>query len=251
MEEAAAFSGDQIRALLVDDEEPARLRLRQLLQAVPQVEVVGEADDGESALQRIAELEPDLVFLDIQMPGCSGLEVAASLAGPGPRIIFCTAYDQYAVDAFELNAVDYLLKPVSRARLQAALRKVTSGSEEASSWENVTRSRPPRRFLAKRGSSYRVFPESEVLYFGSEEGLTKLCTAQTEGWMQPTLTQLEERLDPGGFYRISRAAIVNLRAVREVAPLMGGYGQVVLRNGQKLEVSRRRFKGLLDALERG
>ena len=110
--------------MLVDDEQPARDRLRQLLAGEADVEIVGEAEDGVQAIERVAELTPDLLLLDIQMPGCSGLEVAASLARPRPAIIFCTAYDQYAVDAFELHAVDYLLKPVNRARLQAAIERV-------------------------------------------------------------------------------------------------------------------------------
>ena len=110
-----------IRVLLVDDEQPARDRLRQLLAPHDDVEIVGEAEDGESAIEKILEVAPRLVFLDIQMPGCSGIEVAASLAAPRPQIVFCTAYDEYAVDAFELHAVDYLLKPVNRARMGKAL----------------------------------------------------------------------------------------------------------------------------------
>lgn len=105
-----------IRTLLVDDEQPARDRLRQLLAAHDDVEIAGEAEDGVQALERVADVTPDLLLLDIQMPGCSGLEVAASLPRPRPAIVFCTAYEQYAVDAFELNAIDYLLKPVNRAR---------------------------------------------------------------------------------------------------------------------------------------
>ena len=104
-----------IRALVVDDEQTARDRLRRLLSAFDDVEVIGEAEDGEQAIERITEQQPNLVFLDIQMPGCSGMEVAASLRSPQPKIIFCTAYEEYAVDAFELHAVDYLLKPVNRS----------------------------------------------------------------------------------------------------------------------------------------
>ena len=115
-----------LRALIVDDEEPARERLRRLLAEAADVEVVGEAADGEEAMDQIAALAPDVVFLDIQMPACSGMEVASSLGAPRPRIIFCTAFDQFAVDAFELNAVDYLLKPVNRARLDKALERVRS-----------------------------------------------------------------------------------------------------------------------------
>ena len=118
-----------IRALLVDDEQPARDRLRRLLGEVPDVEIAGEAEDGERAMEEIARLVPDVVFLDIQMPGCTGMEVAASLASPRPHIIFCTAFDQYAVDAFELSAVDYLLKPINRARLARALDRVRAGHE--------------------------------------------------------------------------------------------------------------------------
>src|SRR5918994_3974743 len=117
-----------IRTLLVDDEQPARERLKQLLSAHPDVEVIGEADDGVVAAEKIAELSPDLVVLDIQMPGASGLDVAASLGRPRPAVIFCTAFDQYAVDAFELSALDYLLKPVNRARLSAALERVRAAA---------------------------------------------------------------------------------------------------------------------------
>ena len=103
-----------VHALLVDDEQPARERLRRLLAAFDDVEVVGEAEDGEHALERILELRPDVVFLDIQMPGCSGLDLAASMPAPRPKIVFCTAFEEHAVDAFELHAVDYLLKPITR-----------------------------------------------------------------------------------------------------------------------------------------
>src|SRR5215510_2698338 len=109
-----------MRVLIVDDEEPARERLRALLSGFYDLAIVGEAEDGEQAMERIGELRPDLILLDIQMAGCSGIDVAGSLPSPRPKIIFCTAFEQYAVDAFEVCAVDYLLKPVSRARLAAA-----------------------------------------------------------------------------------------------------------------------------------
>src|SRR5688500_12268082 len=120
-----------IRTLLIDDEQPARERLRQLLTAHPDVEIVGDAEDGLQAAGRIAELTPDLVLLDIQRPGAGGLDVAASLGKPRPAVIFCTAFDQYAVDAFELSALDYLLKPVNRARLAAALDRVRAACAQA------------------------------------------------------------------------------------------------------------------------
>jgi two-component system LytT family response regulator len=238
-----------LRALLVDDEQPSRERLRLLLDEIGDVQIVGEAEDGERAMELIAGLAPELVFLDIQMPGCSGMEVAASLAAPRPRIIFCTAFDEYAVDAFELNAVDYLLKPVNRARLAKALDKVRLPATTDQGIDRAARAGgPPTRFLGRRGAAFRVVPAGDVLGFLSEGGLTKLQAAGQHYWMQPTLNDLEARLDPRQFFRISRAAIVNLDAVREVAPLANGQGQVTLSDGTRLEVSRRRFSELTDRL---
>jgi two-component system LytT family response regulator len=238
-----------LRALLVDDEQPARERLRRLLAEVADVEVVGEAEDGEQAMGEIVRLSPDVVFLDIQMPGCTGMEVAASLAAPRPHIIFCTAFDQYAVDAFELRAVDYLLKPINRARLEKALERIRGGSESDGTIDAAIQAvAHPTRFLGRRGTAYRVVQAREVLCFLSEEGLTKLQTADQHYWMTPTLNELEARLDDRQFFRISRAAIVNLDAVREVIPTVGGNGEVALRDGSRHEVSRRRFKDLTERL---
>jgi two-component system LytT family response regulator len=236
-----------IRALLVDDEQPARERLRRLLSEVADVEVVGEAEDGERAMDEIARLAPDVVFLDIEMPGCTGMEVAASLASPRPHIIFCTAFDRYAVDAFELSAADYLLKPVTRPRLALALDRLRRGQTEPAG-AGGTRFARPARFLARRGPAYRVVAARDVLCFLSEDGVTKLQTADQHYWMSPTLNDLEERLDARQFFRISRAAIVNLDAVREVAPTAGGHGEVTLRDGSRHEVSRRRFRELTEKL---
>ena len=238
-----------IRALIVDDEEPARERLRRLLTEAGGVEVVGEADDGEHAMERIAALQPTVVFLDIQMPGSTGLEVAASLPSPRPHIVFCTAFDQFAVDAFELHAADYLLKPVTRARLATALDRVRRGASDEQALDRVTAgSQFPMRFLARKGDTYRVVLTREVLCFVSEGGLTKLHAVDGHYWMAPALSALEARLDPRRFFRISRAAIVNLDAVREVAPDGSGGGGVTLRDGSRLDVSRRRFRELTDRL---
>lgn len=238
-----------IRVLLVDDEEPARDRLRRLLDEVPDVEIVGEAEDGAQAMDEIARLTPDVVFLDIQMPECTGMEVAASLPSPRPHIVFCTAFDQYAVDAFELHAADYLLKPVSRPRLASALDRVRAGERRDGAIDKaMSAGTPPTRFLARRGSTFRVVQSREVLYFLAEDGMTKLQAAGEHYWMSPTLGDLEARLDARHFFRISRAAIVNLDAVKEVAPTVGGHGEVTLRDGSTLEVSRRRFKELTERL---
>lgn len=239
-----------LRVLVVDDEELARERLVQLLKPYDDVAVVGQAGDGEEALEKIVSLGPDVVFLDIQMPGCSGLEVAASMPTGKSKIIFCTAYDQYAIEAFEVNAVDYLLKPVSRQRLARALERVHKGvASPSDAVEKVVKSAGPLRFLAKHANRYAVVAQREVLYFSSEGGLTKLQTREHSYWMEPSLNQLEERLQSWGFCRISRQVLVNLEAVRQVAPLTGGYGNVRLENGTELEVSRRRLKELISRLE--
>lgn len=242
-----------IRILIVDDEGPARARLRQMLASQSDVEVAGEADSGVQAMEMTAATHPDVLLLDIQMPGPSGIDVASCLPRPRPHIVFCTAFDQYAVDAFELHAVDYLLKPISRARLEQALDRVrilpAPGAQDVAVDHAVRgQAAVPARFLVRNGAHYGVVNESRVLYFLSENGLTRLIGDAAQYWMDPTLNDLERRLDPSRFFRISRAALINLNAVSEVFPMPGGSGEVAMKNGQRLEVSRRRFRELLQAL---
>jgi two-component system LytT family response regulator len=242
-----------IRVLIVDDEPPTVARLRQLLAAHPDVEVVGSAGTGTQAMELASQLRPQAILLDIQMPGCSGIDVAACLPQPRPHIIFCTAYDQYAVEAFELNAVDYLLKPVGRARLAQSLDRIraipTPQRSQEAALDQALRPGPtaPTRFLARKGSQFVVVEESRILYFGSEGSLTRLVADNGDYWMDPTLNELEQRLAPSRFFRISRAALINLNAVTEVRPESGN-GEVTLRNGVRLEVSRRRTRHLLGYL---
>lgn len=248
-----------LRALVVDDEAPARGRLTQLLLERGNVEIVGEAEDGIAALEQIQALAPDVVFLDIQMPGCTGLEVAASLSGGRPAVIFCTAFDQHAVDAFELRAVDYLLKPVTRARLDAALSRVAErpatappspapADDTEPPAESDLPAGPPARFLARRGARYLVVPSADVVAFSFDDGQTRLHTATEQLLMQPTLTQLLRRLDPAHYFQVSRAVVVHLNHVREAKPHTDGTGVVMLSNGTSVEVSRRRWRPLLDQL---
>jgi DNA-binding LytR/AlgR family response regulator len=242
-----------IRTLIVDDEQPARDRLRQLLAGESEVDIVGEAEDGVQAIERVAELTPELVLLDIQMPGCSGLEVVTSLPRPRPAIIFCTAYDQYAVDAFELHAMDYLLKPVNRARLHSAIQRMRDVRriDREHQLDDVTRgqSLAPARFLARKGPRFRVVPRQDVVAFTFHEGLTRLHTATEQLWMQPTLAALARRLDRESFFQVSRNAIVSLDAVREAKPFPDGTGEVILSTGATLPVTRRRWRLLMERLE--
>jgi two-component system LytT family response regulator len=242
-----------IRVMIVDDEQPARDRLRRLLSGFDDIQIIGMAENGEEAIEFIGELPPDLVLLDIQMPGCSGIEVASSLSSPRPKIIFCTAYDRYALDAFELNAVDYLMKPVSRTRLTSAIERIRelNVAEVDRNIDRAVRSAhvAPMRFLGKRGSRLHVISHKDVVYLGSEDGLTKLHTKDQSYLMEPNLNDFERRLDPARFCRISRTAIVNLDYVSEVHTLMGGYGETLLKTGMRLEISRRKLKVLMKNLE--
>jgi two-component system, LytTR family, response regulator len=242
-----------IKVLLADDEQPARDRLRQLLAAESELDIVGEAEDGVQTIERVAELGPDLILLDIQMPGCSGLEVAASLPRPRPAIIFCTAFEQYAVDAFELNAVDYLLKPVNRARLHAAIdrARVVRSVDREHQIDRLTRTAAlaPVRFLARKGTRFRVVPRQDVVAFTFQEGLTRLHTATEQLWMQPTLAALARRLDGETFFQISRTAVVSLDAIREAKPFPDGTGEIIMSNGLTMPVARRRWRTLIERLE--
>lgn len=232
-----------MRVLIADDEAPARARLRQMLATYSDIEVVGDASTGVEAMEMVAQARPDVLLLDIQMPGATGIDVAASLSPPRPHIIFCTAYDQYAVDAFELAATDYLLKPISRTRLAKALDRARAAERPA-----VQAGLAPGRFLVKHGHTYVVVEESRVVYFAAADGLTRLVAEGSAYWMDPSLNDLEQRLDPSQFLRVSREALLRIAAVAEVQPLPGGTGRVVLKNGHHLDVSRRRFRDLVEAL---
>lgn len=241
------------RVLIADDEMPARQRLRQLLLAHPNFEVVAEAETGAQTMELVASHQPDLLLLDIQMAEGTGLDVAACLPSPRPAIIFCTAFDQHAVDAFELNAIDYLLKPVSRSRLERALARITDRSAKNSETIDrllVENKQRLSRFLVYSDSRYLVVPASEVAYFESLDGLTRLVTKTGKAyWMDPSIQEIEQRIDRRAFFRISRAVLVSLSAVGEVHPLPGGGAMVLTRSGTRLEVSRRRFRDLLKSLE--
>ena len=174
--------------------------VRQMLSAHPDIEVAGEAGTGVEAMEMAASLRPDVILLDIQMPGSSGLDVAACLPKPRPHVVFCTAFDQYAVEAFELHAVDYLLKPVGRARLAQTLDRIrtlpgNAAREEA--LDQAIRRHPagPARFLVRNGAHYLVVGEARVLYFGTEGSLTRLVADNGQYWMDPSLNELEQRLD--------------------------------------------------------
>lgn len=230
-----------IRALLVDDERLARAELRRLLAAHPEVEIVGEAVNAADALTQIVALRPELVFLDVQMPGGSGFDLLAAL-DTAPQVIFTTAFDQYAIRAFEVSALDYLPKPIQAARLAAALQRVGPGRTQtaaaAPAWGKL---------FIKDGERCWFVGLEQIRLFESEGNYTRVYFDGERPLMLRSLSQLEEKLEPARFFRASRRHIVNLDFVRQVRPGEAGGLALLLRDEQTVEVSRRRaaqFKSL-------
>jgi DNA-binding LytR/AlgR family response regulator len=250
-----------VRAVIVDDEPLARTRLRRLLAEHPAIEVAGEAGDGEAACRLIDELSPDLVFLDVQMPGLSGFDVLARL-DTRPRVIFITAHDEFAVRAFEEQAVDYLLKPVEPARLARALTRVTGGEAQGAGGrieeerlarliEAVERrSSGPRRIAVRRGPKVILVEPASILFCRAEDKYTVLYTADGEHILDRTIEDLEQTLDPSTFLRIHRGVLVNLGCVRDLTAVDGGRFVVSLKDapGTTLYASRAGAKLLREKL---
>lgn len=246
-----AVSDLDMRVVIVDDEPLARDKLKVFLQRHPQLELVGEAGDGLDAVDTINRLKPDLVLLDIQMPELDGLEVVSALEqDPLPQIIFVTAYDQYAVKAFELGAVDYLLKPVApdrfdlamtRALAQSADRKPDELAERISrALEAMAPGRPRlERFLVKERDRSRFVQLHEIDWIESAGNYLKLHTKSESHLVRATMTEVEARLDPRAFARIHRTTIVNLARVKFLEPWSHGDQRVVLDTGERLTLSRR------------
>ncbi|HWA16148.1 MAG TPA: LytTR family DNA-binding domain-containing protein [Gemmatimonadales bacterium] len=240
-----------MRVVIVDDEPLARDKLKVFLQRHPRVELVGEAGDGIEAVATINQLKPDLVLLDIQMPELDGLEVVSGLdQDPLPHIIFVTAFDQYAVKAFDLGAVDYLLKPVAPDRFDLAMARAVESHEAAKPEELAERlgrvleamapSRPRlERFLVRERERSRFVPLSAVDWIETAGNYLKLHTRQESHLIRATMTEVEARLDPAAFARIHRTTIVNLARVKYLEPWSHGDQRVVLDTGERLTLSRR------------
>jgi two-component system LytT family response regulator len=232
-----------ITALIIDDEPLARKKIRDLLSSVPWIECVGEVGDGLTAVAAIDEQQPDLVFLDIHMPRLSGLEIMQR-AKHSPAVIFTTAYDRYAVTAFELAAVDYLLKPFGRERLMTSIDRVRALLGRTDSVPSVARSReafasgPTRRLFVREAG--RVIPvrTSEVVRLEAADDFVVIHTTAQRYRMGAPLHHIAERLDPAQFVRVHRSHIVNLDHVASMSPYDGSRMQVRLRDGTLLVASR-------------
>lgn len=250
----------ELRVLIVDDERLARDKLRRFLKEAEAVRVVGEAANGAEAVERIQEQHPDVVFLDVQMPGMDGFGVIEELPAEAlPAIVFVTAHDEYAIRAFEVEAIDYLLKPFDRLRLRQALDRVRRQLREepeqlmdklrrllgsaADEREAVL-----RRIAVRSGGRIQSLKVEEIHWFEAADNYLRIHTARAVHLIRETLSALERRLDPAVFIRIHRSAIVRIESIREVESLFHGDYEVVLGSGERLPVGRKYRDRLVEAM---
>ncbi len=227
------------RALIIDDERPARAELKKLLQDFPEIEIIGEAQNSKEALEQITELEPDLIFLDIQMPGKNGFELLEELLHT-PKVIFTTAYDEYALKAFEVNALDYLLKPIDSKRLSESINKLKQSIlAQKAQKEEKNLLTDQDQFFVKDGERCWFVKLSDVRLFESVGNYAKVYFDNYKPLILKSLNSLEERLDEKYFFRVNRKHIVNLKWVEKIEPYFNGGLLLELRDGEKIEVSRR------------
>jgi two-component system LytT family response regulator len=228
-----------MKAMIVDDEPLARRELRRLLAEFPDIEIVGEAANVAESLVGVEQWLPELLFLDIQMPGGSGFDLLARLEHV-PSVIFTTAYDHHAVRAFEVNALDYLLKPIEPERLAAAIAKARSAKSEGAP---AARSGATiERLFVRDGSRCWFVPLREVSLMLSEGNYVRLHWGKSRPLLARPLTSLEQRLDPARFFRANRQQIINLDFIESVEPGVGGQLHVQLRDGPEVEISRRQAR---------
>ena len=230
-----------MRAIIIDDERLARAELKKLLQDFPEVEVIDEAANAEEGVSKIESQQPDLIFLDIQMPGKTGFDMLAQLER-SPQVIFTTAYDEFALKAFEVNAIDYLLKPYTLGRFRLAIQKCLSRGDEMINnirvlTESLQQKGYPERIFVEQGSKLISIAIADILWIEAIGDYTKLHTHSFHYISNKGISEMEQKLDPSKFQRIHRSAMINLSAIREVYKEASG-PQVVLQNGKILKVSR-------------
>jgi two-component system, LytTR family, response regulator len=239
------------KAVIIDDERLARTELKKLLQDFPEVEVIGEASNAAEGLEKIESLSPDLIFLDIQMPGKTGFDMLTELER-APHVIFTTAYDEYALKAFEVNALDYLMKPVEPKRLADALQKMQQAEEKemAATMAGINRGilTENDQVFVKDGERCWFVKLAEVRLFESVGNYAKVFFGTNKPLILKSLNALEERLDEKVFFRANRKHIVNLRMIEKIEPYFNGGLLLELQGGEKIEVSRRqavKFKEMM------
>jgi two-component system, LytTR family, response regulator len=247
---------ENIRIVLIDDEAPAREIVKHYLKEIESVEIIAECSDGFSGLKTISELKPDLVFLDIQMPRLTGIELLEVLTEK-PEIIFCTAYDQYAIRAFELNAIDYLMKPFPQRRFNEAVRKAIEkirsgkGNKEAANKllaKKPEPMQPANRVVVRKGNSINVIPLEQIRYVEAQDDYVMIYYSAGKALKQQTMKSFEDSLPKSDFIRIHRSYIVNVVEIKKIEPYGKDSHVAVLNSGDKLPVSRTGYKQLKEDL---
>jgi len=240
-----------MKAIIIDDERLARTELRKLLQECPEIEIVDEAANADEGLSKIESLNPDLIFLDIQMPEKTGFDLLAEL-DTVPQVIFTTAYDEYALKAFEVNALDYLLKPIDPKRLADAIQKLTGNENrprtQHAGINNHSILTEQDQVFVKDGDRCWFVKLAEVRLFESVGNYAKVFFGPNKPLILKSLNALEERLDEKMFFRANRKHIVNLRMIDKIEPYFNGGLLIDLKGGEKIEVSRRqtvKFKEMM------
>ena len=242
-----------LKTLLIDDERLAREELKLLLNKYDEIDVIDEAKNGEEGISKIKELKPDLIFLDISMPGINGFEMLKKL-DEIPKVIFVTAYDEYAIKAFEVNALDYILKPVDPIRLSEAIQKLSKKEDEFSSPLELNNSRKSRPLtindsvFIKDGEKTWFVELSKIRMFESDGNYVKVYFDSFRPLVLRSLNSFEERLDPEYFFRANRKFIINTKWISSIENWFNGGLMVELKEGEKVEISRRqaiRFKEIM------
>ena len=237
-----------MKALIIDDERLARVELKRLLQPFKDINIVGEAINVEDALEKITQLNPDLIFLDIQMPGKSGFDLLEELDSV-PSVVFTTAYDEYALKAFEYNAMDYLLKPIEPKRLEETVKKIIEqGKKETHEVTNSQTLKEKDQVFVKDGDRCWFVKLETVRLFESEGNYVRLYFDDNKPLILRTLNYLDERLDSKSFFRANRKHIINLKWVENIETWLNGGLLVKLKGGHKIEISRRQAIKFKDRL---
>jgi len=230
-----------MRALIIDDERLARNELRRLLEAVGDVEIVGEARNADDALEQIGRLHPDLLFLDVQMPGCDGFELLERL-DEAPRVIFTTAFDRYALRAFDVSALDYLVKPIAPTRLAAAVAKAAARPPAAAPTEDTGHLGRGQRIFVRDGERCWFVAVEDIILIESEGNYARLHFAGHRPVLPRSLNAIGDRLDPALFFRANRRQIINLERIETLAPWPNDGYLVKLSGGLEVEMSRRQAR---------
>ena len=247
---------NKILAIIIEDEQPARDLMKAYLQPHEEIELVAECENGFEGVKAIAEYRPDLIFLDIQMPKLTGFEML-ELLDETPEIIFTTAYDEFALRAFELNAVDYLMKPFSKARFDQALEKVfdrlknkTIPNTAVEKLKEQVReaSGPQERFFVKTGNRIDVIPVTDIIRIEAQDDYVEFHTAKGRFLKKETMAQMEKQLPPGRFLRVHRSHIIRLDQMEKLEKYGKESYLVILKDGAKVQVSKSRIKSLKEQL---